>query len=241
MDMMERMMGKIPAARAKGKGEGEGDGEGESGGKGQTGLSDAANEAVGGGGMAKARNAASRRPRAPPAPKCPRNSARRLTPTTAARRKRSSEHGTDETFRTCHCRRFGHRLAGAAPACQDLPNGRKDDAIPAQAELVYEKGMQYLARTPERKGAWNDSVGAEPGVVGPLRGRVSRPWRGSRERPLRQDIRKGIDYILSQQNEKNGYIGSSMYNHASPPRRSPRPTAWWTTRRSRPRSRRRSS
>jgi hypothetical protein len=57
MDMMERMVeGKSDGGKKPGKGkegEGEGDGEGESGGKGQTGLSDAANEAVGGGGDGK--------------------------------------------------------------------------------------------------------------------------------------------------------------------------------------------
>ncbi len=50
MDMMERMMGKKPGeGEGKGKGKGEGKGEGgEEGGKGQTGLSDTANEATGG-------------------------------------------------------------------------------------------------------------------------------------------------------------------------------------------------
>ena len=45
MDMMERMMGKSPG---DGKGKGKGDKPGNTGGEGQTGLSDAANEAVGG-------------------------------------------------------------------------------------------------------------------------------------------------------------------------------------------------
>lgn len=54
MDMMERMMGegegdKKGKGKGKGKGEGEGEGEGgDQGGKGKTGLSDAANEGVGG-------------------------------------------------------------------------------------------------------------------------------------------------------------------------------------------------
>ena len=46
MDMMERMMGKKPDADKKGKGKG--DQPGESGGEGQTGASDAGNDAVGG-------------------------------------------------------------------------------------------------------------------------------------------------------------------------------------------------
>lgn len=97
---------------------------------------------------------------------------------------------------------------------QDLPLDRAEDVIPAQAEAVYEKGLQYLAQSQNEKGSWNDSVGSEPGVVGlcvaaflahgedPVNGRYA------------ERIRKGIDFILTAQNAKNGYIGSSMYSHA---------------------------
>jgi hypothetical protein len=64
MDMMERMMGKKPEGeeKGKGKGKGEGEGEGDEGGKGQTGLSDTANDANGGQGGGK--NQARRVPKA---------------------------------------------------------------------------------------------------------------------------------------------------------------------------------
>jgi hypothetical protein len=103
--------------------------------------------------------------------------------------------------------------ASAAIRAQDLP-GRTDDKIPAQAELVYEKGLQYLARTQNEKGAWNDSVGAEPGVVGLCVAAFLAHGEDSTNGPYANHIRRGIEFILSQQNEKNGYIGSSMYNHA---------------------------
>ncbi|MEO8616491.1 MAG: squalene--hopene cyclase, partial [Luteolibacter sp.] len=56
-------------------------------------------------------------------------------------------------------------LFSGAVAAQDVP-GRQDDAVPAQAELIYERGLQFLLRTQNEKGNWNDSVGTEPGVVG---------------------------------------------------------------------------
>ena len=64
MDMMERMMGKKPDGdqEGKGKAKGEGEGEGGEGGKGQTGLSDTANDANGGPGSGK--NATRRVPKA---------------------------------------------------------------------------------------------------------------------------------------------------------------------------------
>jgi hypothetical protein len=103
--------------------------------------------------------------------------------------------------------------AAGLVSAQDLP-GRKDETIPAQAELVYEKGLKYLARTQNEKGAWNDSVGAEPGVVGLCVAAFLAHGEDSTNGPYAKNIRNGIDFILSQQNESNGYIGSSMYNHA---------------------------
>ena len=96
---------------------------------------------------------------------------------------------------------------------QDIP-GRKDDTIPAQAELVYEKGMQYLARTQKEDGTWADSTGSEPGVVGLCVAAFLAHGEDPVNGPYAKNIRNGIDFIISQQNKKNGYIGSSMYNHA---------------------------
>jgi hypothetical protein len=96
---------------------------------------------------------------------------------------------------------------------QELP-GRKDDAIPAQVELIYEKGLQFLARTQNEKGNWNDGTGSEPGVVGLCIAAFLAHGEDPVNGPYAKNIRNGIDYILSQQNDKNGYIGSSMYNHA---------------------------
>ncbi|MES2661574.1 MAG: prenyltransferase/squalene oxidase repeat-containing protein [Verrucomicrobiota bacterium] len=103
-------------------------------------------------------------------------------------------------------------LSGTAWS-QNLP-GRADDSIPSQAELIYERGLQYLAKSQNDKGAWSDSVGAEPGVVGLCVASFLAHGEDPNNGPYAKNIRLGIDFILSQQNEKNGYIGSSMYNHA---------------------------
>jgi hypothetical protein len=113
-------------------------------------------------------------------------------------------------------RRLGFSLFLASTGwawSQDLP-GRPDDTIPAQAELVYDKGLQYLAKTQNEKGAWNDSVGGEPGVVGLCVASFLAHGEDPVNGPYAKTIRNGLDFIISQQNAKNGYIGSSMYNHA---------------------------
>ena len=96
---------------------------------------------------------------------------------------------------------------------QDLPV-RQDDSVPAQAELIYERGLQYLAKSQNEKGSWNDSGGSEPGVVGLCVAAFLAHGEDPNNGPYSKNIRAGVDFILSQQNEKNGYIGSSMYNHA---------------------------
>ena len=104
-------------------------------------------------------------------------------------------------------------LMASAAMAQELP-GRKDDTIPAQAEMIYEKGLKFLASTQNEKGVWNDSTGSEPGVVGLCVAAFLAHGEDPVNGPYAKNIRNGIDHILSQQNEKNGYIGSSMYNHA---------------------------
>ena len=104
-------------------------------------------------------------------------------------------------------------LLAASPARADIP-GRAADVIPAQAEIVYQRGLEYLAKNQNEKGSWNDSTGSEPGVVGLCVAAFLAHGEDPVNGPYAKNIRNGIDFILSEQNESNGYIGSSMYNHA---------------------------
>lgn len=132
-------------------------------------------------------------------------------PTTVELKKNSSD--------TPHMKHFPTLISitSCALACHavalELP-ARGDDSIPAQAEMIYEKGLDYLARTQNEQGAWNDNVGGEPGVVGLCVAAFLAHGEDPVNGPHAKHIRRGLDYILKQQNEKNGYIGSSMYNHA---------------------------
>jgi prenyltransferase beta subunit len=100
-------------------------------------------------------------------------------------------------------------LAGA----QDLTR-RQDDTVPPQAESVYEKGLQYLAKAQNEQGAWSDSTGSEPAAVGLCVAAFLAHGEDPNNGPYAKVMRRGIDYILTQQDASNGYIGNSMYNHA---------------------------
>ena len=99
-------------------------------------------------------------------------------------------------------------------AWSQLLPGRPDDAIPVQADLIYERGLQFLAKSQNDDGSWNDSAGREPGVVGLCVAAFLAHGEEPNNGPYAKNIRLGIDYIIAQQDDKNGYIGSSMYNHA---------------------------
>ena len=92
--------------------------------------------------------------------------------------------------------------------------GRRVDVIPAQAELVYEKGIKFLATTQTEQGNWSDGSGNDPGVVGLCIKAFLAHGEDPVNGPYSKHIQKAVSYIISQQNETNGYIGNSMYNHA---------------------------
>lgn len=96
---------------------------------------------------------------------------------------------------------------------QGLPS-RGDDRVPTQVDLIYERGLRYLAEKQNSDGCWNDGTGSEPGVVGLCIAAFLAHGEDPNNGPYAKVIREGIDYILSKQSTANGYIGSSMYNHA---------------------------
>lgn len=102
-------------------------------------------------------------------------------------------------------------LAGAGMG-QDLIRP-KDDSVPIQAETIYEKGLEYLAKSQNAEGSWSDGTGSEPAVVGLCVAAFLAHGEDPNHGPYAKTIRKGVDFILKQQKESNGYIGSSMYNH----------------------------
>ena len=85
--------------------------------------------------------------------------------------------------------------------------------LPDGVEAAYSKGLHFLAATQRADGAWGDGYGREPGVVGlcvvAMLAHGDDPNYGT----YAVNIKRGINYILSNANKGNGYIGRSMYNH----------------------------
>lgn len=88
------------------------------------------------------------------------------------------------------------------------------DVSPAQIDRMYVRGLQYLVKTQAPEGRWNEMpYGAEPAVVGLALVAMLAHGDDPNHGPYSASIKRGLDFILSQQNAATGYIGRSMYNH----------------------------
>ena len=94
--------------------------------------------------------------------------------------------------------------------------GRRNvDVVPANVEISYKKGLKFLAKMQSSDGSFSNDrsrYGAQPGVAGICVLAFLAHGEDAEFGPYAKNIKKGIDFILKQQN-KNGYIGTSMYNH----------------------------
>jgi hypothetical protein len=111
---------------------------------------------------------------------------------------------------------IGMLLGTAAVARAQGLLDRRDDHVPPQVDIIYTRGLSYLAKSQNAEGSWNDGSGDEPGVVGLCVAAFLAHGSDPNHGEYSQTIKRGIDYIISKQNKlkDNGYIGTSMYNHA---------------------------
>jgi hypothetical protein len=90
----------------------------------------------------------------------------------------------------------------------------KSDLAAREVERVYLRGLQFLARTQTADGSWPESpYGNEPAVVGLAVVSMLAHGDDPNFGPFNQPIRRGLNFILKQQDKRTGYIGRSMYNH----------------------------
>jgi hypothetical protein len=107
-------------------------------------------------------------------------------------------------------------LGSAAAARAQGILDRRDDSIPPKVDLIYNRGLTYLAKNQNSEGSWSDGSGDEPGVVGLCVAAFLAHGTDPNSGEYAQVINRGINYIISKQNKMkdNGYIGNSMYTHA---------------------------
>jgi hypothetical protein len=104
-------------------------------------------------------------------------------------------------------------LALPAHAAEEAPPPPGEDGIPPNLEAIYTRGLRFLASTQAADGSWSDGFGSQPGVVGLALAAIMAHGSDLNSGPYAENLRRGLRFILSQQNADTGYIGNSMYNH----------------------------
>jgi hypothetical protein len=101
---------------------------------------------------------------------------------------------------------------GASGLNAQDPTLRFGGQIPPEVDLVYERGLEWLAQKQGTDGAWNDGQQGS-GVDGIC----LMAFLASGEDPnfgrWAQTVRKAVRHLLLVQDEKTGYLPSSMYHH----------------------------
>lgn len=115
--------------------------------------------------------------------------------------------------RACLLAGLGLAALVPAPARAQSAPFISAEGVPPEVEPLYRNGLRFLVSAQETDGSFKGGgYSNNPGVVG-LAGLAflahgDDPATG----PYAQNIRRAVDFVLSQQ-RGDGYIGNSMYNH----------------------------
>jgi hypothetical protein len=93
------------------------------------------------------------------------------------------------------------------------PGGRVGDVVPRDVREMYDRGLNYLAKTQGEDGSWPKSMQPGAGTVG----MALMVFLASGEDPnfgmYSVHVRKALRNIISGQEASTGYLGQSMYHH----------------------------
>ena len=102
--------------------------------------------------------------------------------------------------------------AAAGPGRAQDPALRFGGQIPPEVDLVYERGLEWLAQKQAEDGSWQDGntgSGVDGLCVMAFLASGEDPNFGRWSRPVRRAVR----HIIQSQDEQTGYLPGSMYHH----------------------------
>jgi hypothetical protein len=106
-------------------------------------------------------------------------------------------------------------FGGAGVAMAQPPNARIGEGVPRDVREIYDKGLQYLAKTQSERGDWS---GGGRGDEGPgITGLSLMVFLASGEDPnfgmYSNNVRRAVRSLIAGQDANTGYLGNSMYHH----------------------------
>jgi hypothetical protein len=101
-----------------------------------------------------------------------------------------------------------------APAAAQVPTSRFGEAIPRDVRELYDRGLQYLAKTQSENGDWPGGGGENgPGTTGMAMMVFLACGEDPNFGPYSNHIRLAIRNMIKAQDSSTGIMGPSMYHH----------------------------
>jgi hypothetical protein len=103
-------------------------------------------------------------------------------------------------------------LGWAAGSTAQVPASRSGEVVPRDVREMYERGMQYLARTQTEQGDWQGGQNG-PGITGMALMVFLASGEDPNFGPFSNNVRKALRSIINSQDSQTGIMGNSMYHH----------------------------
>lgn len=102
----------------------------------------------------------------------------------------------------------------ASAAWAQIPGERTGEVVPRDVRELYDRGLDYLAKTQTENGDWSGTGGEQgPGVTG----LCLMVFLASGEDPnfglYSSNVRRALRSLIASQDANTGYMGPSMYHH----------------------------
>ena len=97
-------------------------------------------------------------------------------------------------------------------ATAQVTDVRYGEVVPRDVREMYDRGLQFLARTQSEKGDWTGGQ-TGPGVTGLALMVFLASGEDPNFGPYSNHVRKAARSIIAEQNAATGYLGNSMYHH----------------------------
>jgi hypothetical protein len=97
-------------------------------------------------------------------------------------------------------------------ATAQIPTARFGEVVPRDVREMYDRGLQYLAKTQTDKGDWQGGMQG-PGITGMALMVFLASGEDPNFGPYSNPVRKALRSIILSQEEQTGILGNSMYHH----------------------------
>ncbi len=92
------------------------------------------------------------------------------------------------------------------------PSSRSGEVVPRDVREMYDRGLQYLARTQSEQGDWQGGQQG-PGITGMALMVFLASGEDPNYGPYSNNVRKALRSIINSQDASTGIMGNTMYHH----------------------------